>query len=378
MHSSQKINCQTKYNSIIIIITLFFLTGPNILFGQHETSDRYLKSNTSCFYFDSLPVEWHEYNVFAIGEDHLTRKVDDIVIYKIFKLLNREFNTKKLIAEFPYSKSFLINEYLKTNSSSIFYGLNVVDDSFKDFYKNIKRFNDSLPENKKIRVEGVDVENWYDNVTKSLSILLPDSCLSVPKEIHYPIIYLRDSLIYSKWLLETYFNSKYYSDTSLYKKYLGSNYYEFNKIIENNNNSKIVWDCGYPKKRSCDKIREDFMYSNLCNVIDSNDKTILLNFGLDHCTLDSTDLLKDTPSLLSRFNSMTCFKNASVCSIYLFCDNIFTNHYFKKTFGNPSYRFIRKKCEPNKFYLIKLDGENSPFQDISKKYFQYIIYYRKK
>ena len=162
-----------------------------------------------------------------------------------------------------------------------------------------------------------------------------------------------------------------------YKRYFGKNYNEACKLIEG---GVAYVNSDDDMKNSPDhfflinnyyqsKYREDFMFKNIMDVI--SDSSIFVSFnGHFHIPLNVPEewvSIKHWESLAHKIKIANPSKK--ICSIYFMNrnDDFLAGRYFET-----EKKMILENLVMGKTYLLKLDGMNSPFKELSEK-FQYIV-----
>jgi hypothetical protein len=122
--------------------------------------------------FDSIVDLNH---VFFIGENHTYRLTNSNLQLAFIKYLHERVGLRHVVMEFGYARSWLVDKYINSEDSS--YGLILKRYSFPEYYyyyKDLRKYNLSLPDSSRIHVYGIDVERFNDTPLKVLSMLLPE------------------------------------------------------------------------------------------------------------------------------------------------------------------------------------------------------------
>jgi hypothetical protein len=111
------------------------------------------------FFSDSI---LDKYKVYFTGENHQYAYVNSELEFKLLVFLNQTQGVNHFVFEQSPATGYIITQAVLDNED-ISYKLHLRDKFFDPFYnlvKQIKKYNDTIPENKKISVEGIDVERF--------------------------------------------------------------------------------------------------------------------------------------------------------------------------------------------------------------------------
>jgi hypothetical protein len=209
-----------------------------------------------------LDGEIANYKVFITGENHTYTESNARLWLKMIKYLNENAGVRNVMFEYGYSYGFLVNEYLKTGDTSL---INSIDQfaymEYSDVIRELKVYNDSLPEERKLYFDALDIERGAYPIAKSLSYLLPPKSEGASDSIQLHIKSLRSLSEYNDFkldemdddskvsrgftfktnatiqLVQTNF-IKFESD---YEAYLGDNFEHFKSIIMDRFNARKKW-----------------------------------------------------------------------------------------------------------------------------------------
>ena len=202
-----------------------------------------------------------DYKVFITGENHTYTKSNSLLWLKMIKYLNENAGVRNIMFEYGYSYGFLVNEYLKTGDTSLF---NSIDQfaymEYSDVIKQLKVYNDSLPEDRKLHFAAIDIERGAYPIAKILSYLLPPKSEGASDSIQLHVRSLRSLSDYNDFKLGEMDDSKYTSAFNFkttatiqlvqtnfttfesdYKAYLGDNFELFKTIIIDKFNARKKW-----------------------------------------------------------------------------------------------------------------------------------------
>jgi hypothetical protein len=335
------------------------------------------------------------YEVFLGGESHAISKNTDINL-SLLKYFNQKADVRYLLCEVGYSFSAYMNEYLETGDEDI---LKSVYNSIKgtagwskesyEFWKNLREYNLTLPEHKKIIVIGIDIEHQMDTAYNYLRHILPAK--AAPFEIQAIIKRIKDTSVADikgenelKEILEL-LNKNIENNKDTYKKYLKSNFFYFDMVVNNMNN------CVNAYKSDFDVVREKSIYSNFKKAYEHYPKGKYFGqFGMEHIyqrVCYSYLGEKDRFAMyLNKDDSPV--KNKVLSIVYAYKDCYWTN-------PKQSYEEMANACDIEDISLIdkyastditvfKLNGKKSPFDEkiyfvkkpidgVTTEYFQYLL-----
>lgn len=283
--------------ALIILLTLFLLScttntkSSETVKNQNPTEKdykEYLEKNSSTIDLSDntnkdlslLDSDLQGKEIFLIGEFHAT-EVNYQVKMKFLKYFKEKTDFRYYLEEISYSQAYYFNKYLETGNEKILReiyksttGTYFSNESDYNHLKDLKKYNDSLPKNRKITVVGADIEHQTDIALKYLLDILPSK--EIPKELQQTFTEL-------KFINENWENSKVMIDRvtkfiedvtvssinneELYKKYLGSEYFGFFHVLKNIKNKFEAYI--YNSDDSLDRynnIRDKMMAENFKSV----------------------------------------------------------------------------------------------------------------
>ena len=308
-------------------------------------------------------------NVFLCGEGHATAKNQEIQLY-LLKYFNQKGNVRYLLTEEGYGSAYLINKYLRTGDKAY---LEIVFSQLKgtfgwnkesyNFLLELFKYNNQLPEDKKITVLGADIEHQTRTGYIALNELLPKE--KAPDSISKNIEYLRNNCKNDN-LEKSSFATELSKDVDInvkdYKAYLKDNFFDFEFIVNNISNR----DKCYNKEGMDWMFREDCIRKNFEKIYShfpkgkyfgqwGSDHTYLSDRGgpgkIDNCF--ATYLNSDFEPTKGRVTSIAYFyKDSKVMS--------------KEGNGEEKVNEVSKVgilAEESKgdYTLIRFDGEGTPF-----------------
>ena len=182
---------------ILILTVILKLTGCSTYTSnlKVDDTDKYLKKNHSGMnleedYIKGLSIldrDLKKYDVFLAGECHGVKNNYDIRL-ALIKYFNQKTGVRYFLCEYGYSISAYLNEYLETGDEEI---LNYVFECFEtsiacnkeyyEFYKKLREYNETLDEDKKIILMGIDIEHSITPAIAYLKSILPEN--APPTEI---------------------------------------------------------------------------------------------------------------------------------------------------------------------------------------------------
>lgn len=231
----------------IICLSSIFLSSYSIVCAQSAYS-KYLSTEVTSL---NISVDQKEksitlldsivpkYSFFFSAEEHW-KSINYRIQFRLLTYLYYHGNVRNLILEGGYSYGHMINRYLDTGDEKLLvkavYDTPVCPADLRNFFRKIYEFNLSLPEEEKIRVMGIDLEQSPLLVLECLFEMLPKRELTAG---------VRDKINQLKKLKgETYdekevkkffrqFHKEVMERKRAYKRYWGNQYWLFQLILDN-------------------------------------------------------------------------------------------------------------------------------------------------
>lgn len=142
-----------------ILAVLLFL-GFSTSFSQTKYQQLDLDSKS----FDEFSVfgdTLKNYRVFFTGENHLYASFNTLLEFKLLKYLNQTQGVKNLVFEQSPAVGYILNKVVVDGKQSHEnYLQDMFYEPFFDFVLELKAYNDTLPDEDKIRVHGIDAERF--------------------------------------------------------------------------------------------------------------------------------------------------------------------------------------------------------------------------
>ena len=104
-----------------------------------------------------LPLPLSGYTVYVVGEDHGTREIHFLTL-EYLKMLNKANGLRDIILEEPYGYEEMFSDYVQGTNEHIL-EISGMDSYAPALLDGIRAFNETLPEDEKIRVHLVDVDS---------------------------------------------------------------------------------------------------------------------------------------------------------------------------------------------------------------------------
>lgn len=372
-------------------------------YGRKEEDEiiSYLKENNSSIVtsvddyssFKLLDKDVKDNEVFLTGEVHAAAFNDELNFAFIKYFINA--GIKYYLAEMGYSSSQLINMYLKTGDEtylkqvySEFAGTQFYTIDSYDFWKKVYVYNKNLPEEKKIRVVGIDIEHEQNTAWRYLNSILPQA--EAPKEIKSFIDILRNKVCKGSEkedkLLLTDILDSIKDNESIYKKYLKDEYFDFYMVCKNLLNSIEVYQGkGYD-------YREDAIYNNFVEIYNYLPKGKYYGqFGSEHVFQHSyeNEWIKGGSLAAKLAGDGSPVKNNIITILYTYSNCMHRNVDNTEGYILNPYNdvLLLDSAAIDNFTLFKLNGDNSPFNEhpyiinapfggVTTDYIQYVVLIR--
>ncbi len=399
-----------RYQSKIIwakigLIALIFITFAASWFYIHGSCfsrevREYLKSNLTSIDFSHkeflnsfllLEPYLDTHDIFFTGEHHGTMKNYDLQFYLI-KYFNQKANIRYHITEKGYSGALLINRYLETGQEKYIkkyiktlkgtFGYN---NEVFEFWKEMRKYNLTLPKDDRIIFIGIDVEHQSDAAILALNYLLPEKSKEAQPPYINNIREIYKELDKNDFIRENYgddlfddiktlinnLKEELKNDNVRYRNYLKKNMFDFDFIIDNCINAY-----SYYEKRD-KEIREKAIYNNFIKIYESLPESISRKF---YGQWGGYHVYQHRSGKDKRFAAMLQHKKESlvkgrVLSIYLAYYNSYTIRDKKTGKPEPTYYHLQpyngllrryslalSKLATGDMIIFKLNGKNSPFR----------------
>lgn len=371
-----------KYGTVIFLIIGMLIISPNA-FAQNKID--YLKKNRFDLEKKNFKFPQQNFNIIGFGAYHGSAKTEEAE-YAMLNSLTKSGKIKYYLLETDFSIAHYFNEFLKTGDTFLLkdlvlnYGIRVPQEKSINTYekwKGIKKLNDKLPENKKIKVVGIDLLVNYKYASKHLLELI-----DLQKVKQKPLLAIADMVRIDSTDYATDYNS--YSK-NLLKEFVS--YYEKNPAIFTNaikdtaSFNHILRNLKYSFENT--KKREDIIFENYRNLIDFykfNKYPQFLRFGFFHLEKQRED---NNASFFTKLIENKIYPREKVISVigYLTESRVLWDIVYDKDKKYKSYtteggygigdyekEYFRgienlKNSKINDMTLFRLNGKDSPFSD---------------
>ena len=333
------------------------------------------------------------YRIFVTGENH-TYIADNINMkMEMIKYLKSQAGVRNLIIELGFARGHLINTYINSDTTFLNLLSNTTNEKYLNFYKLLRTYNQTLPENERISVHGIDVERFPEDAPVLMSHIFSKNKQKVPSSISffaecinsYSTYFLKrkipddgeTNINYSIYQTSTFSNSKiidtlivdFEKAKSELENYLGSDFELFEKAM--------ISLMQYRKYKKYDQMphqyiyRENFMFNNLKNLLDK-DSTSKYFGQFGRCHISQKELNEECnwwafSSLAKKIKENSNYK---ILSMGIFYNTEMGDNYFSDPNTN----------EEVEKYKIMVSGEDYRMNKIIKtdsnllQHYQYLIY----
>jgi hypothetical protein len=145
---------EKKYPDINIANIKLSLEEKKFLSEHHYNIDETKSILENC---SDLDADIKDYDIFLAGEDHIFTANSKVEL-ALLKYLVEKGDIKYFIPEVSYSQGYLLDKYLATGDTTAFKYL--PDEPLQiDRWMKINDYYKSLPENKRFKIIGLDIEN---------------------------------------------------------------------------------------------------------------------------------------------------------------------------------------------------------------------------
>lgn len=318
---------------------------------------------------ESLKDDLQDKKIIFTGEDHTLTK-DDLFKIKMIKYLQKEIDLKYYLDEGGYANTYFFNKYLKTGDENILKqafnqvegtAMHNIDDY--NFYKSLYEFNQTLPEDKRIEIVGIDIEHGglssYEFImdimkNNSLKTKPLDKLLTGLKKYHQREINPINLRTLNQNLIDDVKKNE-----KVYKDIFGKNLEDFKYLL---NNIEAMCVSYSSEEKDWNNVRDKYIYDNF-KYIDSklDNAKYFGQWGGAHVYQDTIyesyyDLNYDFIASLLNKDDQYKGKILSIQYGYYSKSNMEINSKVDKNLFND---YINS----GKYTLFKLNGKNSPFSN---------------
>lgn len=214
-----------KIISSAVIIAIIMITGCSST--EPIDVDRYLKKNHSKINLEEdkdisglklIKDTIKDKKIIFSGEYH-SRQKDDLFRMKLIKYLKEQIGINYYLAELGYSNTYFLNKYLESGDESILIklfsnleGAQVYNQDDYDFFKELYEFNNTLKEEDRIKIIGVDIEHNFETSYDYLEAVTKDKNLDIDKYTSLNIENILESL---QKIIQYDVNKKIYTKNEL-------------------------------------------------------------------------------------------------------------------------------------------------------------------
>lgn len=341
-----------------------------------------IKGDSQFMSFEPLDSVVPEFSFFFTGEEH-RKKINTQLQLNFLLYLHQMAGVRNLIVEGGYSYGYLLNSYVQSGNERILDKALAVapicPDNMRAMYQRIYAFNQKLEEKDRIKVMGIDLEHSPELALQVLHSKIPTE--EIPKKIRKALntaIELHESPFIDDRRVERMFKrlaKDVRKKKDIYQAFLKDDFPYFELIVNNTvAGYNFNWISIALAPRTW-KVREDQMYQNFLVVQNELRKGgCYAQFGALHTQL-AKGIRWEFPTIARQLNEKTTSPvQGKVMAITRYLRN-FQDEYDTWEEEDALKEMITfvKKTYPDRVVLCRLQGDNSPFEKISKA-FQYMIY----
>ncbi|MEM6721094.1 MAG: hypothetical protein AAF611_17325 [Bacteroidota bacterium] len=366
----------------------FFFTLFCTLFTLGQTKQQYLEKHRYDLQNQNFQFPQKDFKILGFGAYHGSVKTEDTELH-LLESLHRSQRISYYVPETDYSIAHYFDQFLQTGDTIllkdliIHYGTMVPQERSIPVYekwKKLKAMNNQLPEEKKMKVVGIDIIVSYKYTTKHLIDLLDTKQIQSKalKELQQMVQldttdYSSSYDSYSKGVLKRFVaDVEAYSDA--YKKAI-TDIESWNHIVKN---IKITFT-------DFSRLREPTIYQNYVDLskrYDFKNKTQFLRMGFSHLE-KSREGAKGYPYFFTRLIENKIYKKEEVITVigYLTKSEVLWDALFDEQgkytgftteagFGIGDYEkeYFRgidnlKKTKISDQTLFRLNAQNTPYSD---------------
>lgn len=336
-----------------------------------------------------------DYRVFISGENHTYTGSNSRIWLKLIKYLHQSANVRNIMFEYGNSFGILVNKYLETGDTNLYNSLKkFAYVEYGEVFKELKEFNDSLPEKDKLYFTGIDLDRGIYPIVKALDELLPTDSVQVPDSIRLHINSIKSLAPYNDYKLKeespSYGGFQYKSGASLklirenfkrnkdlYQSYLGDEYEQFRIIIEDEYPAREKWE-DLQNNGAIQEyhFREDYMHRRFLAESSRREGNWFGQFGRCHTTLDIQESNScDWYTFTSLADRIEATRDGSFTRKVLTMPIVYKSD---KNFGlerkeaEPAFEKYFEDMEDNRVVLLDFKGDSILQQNFSED-FSYLI-----
>lgn len=321
-------------------------------------------------------------SLFVAGETH-NRPANFTLQFELFKKLHKK-GFDILLYENSYSKVFIMNEYIKgekidfSGPEGFFFNELIFLDSLKQYYNQ-------LPENKKFKLVGIDLEWKY-----GFNIFAIEHILSKVEKNEYFKDFLSKLQEYQSPVtigeLKPEKNEVFQEllkgltkDSLQAKKCLGRYYNDFKTIVISTIKHEEVaaHSYGYSKNVNQLNAREQYIFENIKAVYQENlNAKCYLQIGATHISLskDSTwSKLNGYVSAITRLEHDSLYKGKTISNLIVYKGKAVFENRAECKVTKELFKQLKKNSSDGAFTFFNLGVDKIEFKEQLKNY-QYIIY----
>jgi hypothetical protein len=341
-----------------------------------------LKGDSNFLSFEPLDSVVSQYQFFFTGEEH-RKKVNTQLQLNFLLYLHQKANVRNLIVEGGYSYGYLLNSYLESGNERILDKALAVapicPENMRIMYRAIRRYNQELEQEDRIKVVGIDLEHSPELSLQVLHGLLPEK--EFPRKIRKHLEKVQ-KLHRSRYIDDNQvarmfkrLAKKMDDEPSLFEDYFEEDFPLAKMVVMN---TVAAYDFNWFSTMLSAKgweSREKQMFENFLTVQgELQAGGCFAQFGALHTQL-SEAISWEFPTIARRLNEETASPvKGEVMAITRYLRS-FSEEYEKweeKDALKDMISFVRE-AYPGRIVLCRLEGNDGPFSGISNA-FQYMIY----
>ena len=163
-----------KYLFTLTLSFIFFFSS-----AQQEYQIIDIENDSSFLDLGMLDSLDTNYRLYFSGENHAFQISNLKLELKLLKYFHQKHNVNTLLLEFGEATGWMANQYLITGDKKLEESIKRhYSKGFFEYFKEVKEYNDSLSEENKIRIVGIDLQRSFSIGFEMLNYLLPsDSVL---------------------------------------------------------------------------------------------------------------------------------------------------------------------------------------------------------
>ncbi|MBL7838353.1 MAG: erythromycin esterase family protein [Bacteroidetes bacterium] len=361
----------------------------NGLLAQKYDVDAFYSEEYKLNNLELLDSNLSTYRVFLTGENHRYYNFNNKLELQLLQYLHAHRGVRDLVIELGFVRGYLIDQYINGDSTYYDQLVRTTGYSYLEFYKELRSWNQTLPDSMKVHVHGVDIERFPDDAPVLMARILEKDSM-VPESISFLREIIRSYAEFKQSEsraneFRTYsFGGYLYRSASLsdektidsilvnyellrndFKNYLGTDFLLFDKAMTSLKDYMLYES--YERTPQQFIYRERFLLKNMTALLDSDsNRAVFGQFGRCHVGFDQVkddcDWWENSP-MAKRLNDSKYKGQVMNIAIYYESDYDYSEEMIKRKY--------KALMDGKSTMLFKIDSEDS----LLASNYQYLIFH---